>query len=250
MWYVCMCGVLLCVNVSMCVYGCMCCVGSVYVCIFVCVYVFNVCVCVYVCMCVCVYDVCMMCVCVCMYVYVCACVCMCVHVCVHVFASVCMWYVCMWYVCVYVCVCVCMCVCMCVHVCSCVCACVCKCVHVVCLHVVCVCMCVFTYRHKTKGCSLTPNGIDAIRSPLHLLLSPVFRWMPPRGDFPSERPLPAGAERGEPATESAVGRSVRFLLEALRMKCPPAGASAAQLGNFRDFLLVRASLSMPYRGKL
>ena len=150
--------------------------------------------------------------------------------------------------CVYVCMCVCACVCMCVHVCVQVFASVYM--HVVCLHVVCVCMCVFTYRHKTKGCSLTPNSIDAIRSPLHLLLSPVFRWMPPRGAFPSERPLPAGAERGEPATESAVGCSVRYLISALRMRVPPAGASAAQLGAFRDFLIVRASLSMPYRRKL
>ncbi len=74
--------------------------------------------------------------------------------------------------------------------------------------------------------------------------------MPPSGGFPSQRPLPAGAERGEPATESAAGCSARFLIEALKMRVPPAGASAAQLGAFRDFLLVRASLSMPYRGKL
>jgi hypothetical protein len=213
--YVCskyVCGMCACV-----VYVCMC--ECEYVCVWV--YVCRKCVRVYMCMCVCV-----QCVCICVCVYVCMCVCV---------------YVCMMCVCVSMCVCVyvCACVCMCVHVCA-----------SMYVHVVCLCMCVFTCRGKSKGCSLTPSGIDAICCPLHLLLSSVLRWMPPRGDFPSQRPLPAGAERGEPATESASGRSVRYLTEALKTRCPPVGATQKQLDDFRDFLLYRASLSMPYRGKM
>jgi hypothetical protein len=79
---------------------------------------------------------------------------------------------------------------------------------------------------------------------LHRLLLPVLRCMPPRADFPSERPSPAGAERGEKATESSFGASVRHLISALNMRRPPDPATAAQLKEFRDFLLVRAGLSM------
>jgi hypothetical protein len=108
----------------------------------------RVCVCVYasVCVCMCV------CVCVCVCVYVCGCVCVCVCVCV---CECCCW------VCVCVCVFVGLCMCVCVCLCMSVCVCVCRCVRVcVCMYVcVCVCTCVY---HRLPSDRLAPLGIGAV----------------------------------------------------------------------------------------